>query len=210
MQWIRTATMMVVLLGGVPGLGAQSRVTHKATEVLPESATRYFELKLVMRYPGAPGREPRVESLMTDIAVIKDRPGASSCRARVTSQVPVMMQKGPTYLDLGTKLDCNDVRVEGNAVAMAVVLETSSVNGMVTTRDKDGQSLEEPLISQRNLQLQARLPLGKPTVIFDTKNMEPMRLKPLKEDAGAVAGSETDGMRAPAEMQVEMTARELP
>lgn len=209
MRWLRVVSTWAVLLVCVPAAMPQNRSRGAETE--PEAPTRYFELTLVLRFPAAAGRMERVESLTTDIAVRKDRPGASSGRARVMSQVPVMMQKGPTYLDLGTKLDCNDVRLEGNALALAVVLETSSVNGTVMTEGKDGKKLEEPLISQRNLSLQTRLPLGKPVVIFDTKNMEPTHIRTLQEgEAVITAGDTRERTQAPAEMQVEMTARELP
>ncbi len=194
-----------VLLGGMSAGVAQSR-THGGEGT---TMTRYFELTMVLRFPGAPGREERVQRLTTDLAVVRDRPGASSGKARMISQTPVMMQKGPTYVDLGTKLDCNDVRVDGNALAMGVVLETSAVNGTVTTVDKEGRSLQEPLISQRNLSLQIRLPFGKPTVIFDAKNGDLERERPLPGEGGG-ASATVEGPPPATEMQVEMTARELP
>ena len=212
MVWKKRMAAGVVMVGFCVASGrAQSRM--RGVDAAQASSTRYFEVRLVLRLPASAGRKERVESLTTDLAVIKDRPRASSCRARLISQVPVTMQRGPTYLDIGTKLDCNDVRMEGNALAMGVVLETSSVNGMVTTVDKDGKSLQEPLIAQRNISLQVKLPLGKPTVIFNSRNMEASGLRPLEggpKPLGSGTRGEVAGAPGGSEMEVEMMARELP
>lgn len=176
------------------------------------SGTRYFQLTLVLRYtanadgPPVPG----TQSITTEVAVIPDRPGASSSRTRMGSQIPVVIGGKTQLIDVGTSFDCNNVRVEGDGVAMSIVLETSRLGGMVPVKEAGGVEVEEPLITQRKIELSIKLPLDTPKVVFDSKMGVPGH--PLKSVQSLGPG---DG-KVPAQMmlqepgmQVEMTAKEL-
>jgi len=163
--------------------------------------------------------EPGEQSITTEIAV-PPAGRTGSCKTRMTSQVPVMVggpqtqfsKDGTKFIELGTKFDCNNVHVEGDGLAFTIILETSRVTGMIETgaTNRDGSPVEEPIITQRNLELSVKLPLDQAKVIFDsnTKPLTPLRplqpLKPLHEDLKSLPSKMEDRP-----LQIEMTATEL-
>jgi hypothetical protein len=98
-----------------------------------------------------------------------------------------------------------NVRIDGNGLVLSVILETSLVNGTVTTKNSNGVETEEPIISQRNLELAMKLPFETPKVIFDSDNME-TKLTDFTRVAAEAKISEE--VRHPT-LQIEMTAKEL-
>lgn len=183
------------------------------------TTTRYFKLTLVLRYPSAKGvPEPDEQSITTEVAVMPDRAG--SCKTRMTSKVPVtggpetqFSKVGTKFIELGTKFDCNNIHVEGDGLAFSLVLQTSRFTGemiKIGGTNRDGTPIEEPIITQRNLELSVRLPLEQPKVIFDsnTKALQPLKtlqpLKPLEEGSKRLPVK----MEEPP-LQIEMTATEL-
>ncbi len=179
-----------------------------------EQATRYFKLTLVLRYPSAKSTpEPGEQSITTEVAVgTAGRTG--SCKTRMTSQVPVTIggpgtqfsKDGTKFVELGTKFDCNNVHIEADGLAFSIVLETSRVTGMIETggTNRDGTPMEEPIITQRNLELAVRLPLDKPKVIFDSNIKPTTPLKPLQENPKQLPNKMEDPP-----LQIEVTATEL-
>jgi hypothetical protein len=132
----------------------------------------------------------------------------------MTSQVPVAMEGKTKFIELGTKFDCNNVRVEGGGLALSLVLETSRVARMVPVKDTNGVETEEPVIAQRTLELSVKLPLDTPKVIFDSNVAVPghplkpiQALKPVQNDSKVVPPQEV--MTPEPAMQIEMTASEL-
>ena len=170
------------------------------------STTRYFQLTLELKYPASVDgqQQPADQSITTQVAVGDRKPG--SCKTRMTSQFPLVMAGKTTFVDLGTKFDCNNVHVEGDGLTLSIVLETSSVRGTVLTKNHDGSETEEPIISQRSLALSVKqLALGTPEVIFDSKAIDTSKLK--KTELSAVP-TPTASVQQPG-LQVVMTVTEL-
>src|SRR5580698_1822553 len=94
------------------------------------------------------------------------------------TQVPVGTGSATRYVELGTKLDCNDVHIEGDGIALEFVLEASGLIGTAKTKGSDGVVFDEPLITQRSVQLSVKLPLDQPKVVFDSSARP---LTPLKQ-----------------------------
>jgi len=182
------------------GMAQTAKPDAKANAVSP--ATRYFKLILVLRYPeSADGVQ---QSISTDVAVSDGRPGKS--KMSMGSQLPVTMKGKTEYIDVGTKFDCDNVHLEGDGLAVHMVLETSRVNGTIHIKNTNGVDTEEPVISQRKMELSVKLVPDIPKVVFDTKTMDVSKLKPIGPGPATLpAGTPS----APEAMQVEMTAIEL-
>lgn len=182
--------------------------SDKVARHVPEASqrTRYFQLEMVVRYPTGTEDQPRSQSLLTDVAVDPDRPG--HCRMRMGSQVPLVMSGTTKFVDVGTKLDCNNIRVDGDALTLSFVLETSFLTGTVTTKNSAGAETEEPTISQRTVELAARVPLGTPKIVFDSKSIDPRAMKRAELSGQAMPTGGAKQMDATA-LQIEMTAKEL-
>ena len=193
----------VLTIASMAGAGQSSRAAANAGTT--GAAMRYFQLTVLLRYPGNQLPEPRTESITTEVAVGSDGRTGSS-KTRMTSQVPMVMAGTTKFMELGTKFDCNNVHVDGNGLALSIVLETSLVNGTVVTKSASGVETEEPLISQRNLELAIKLPLDKPKVIFDSQNMSP---KANLVKLGPVVTARKNEMVPEPTLQIEMTATEI-
>lgn len=143
--------------------------------------------------------------------MIPDRPGAASSKTRMGSQVPVVIGGKMQLIDVGTSFDCNNVRVEGNDVAMSIVLEASRIGDMVRIKNANGVEVEEPLITQRRIELSIKLPLNTPKVVFDSKVGVPGHsLKPLRSlQPGDAKIPPAQMMLQEPGMQIEMIAKEL-
>ncbi len=186
-------------------------------------APRYFQITMILRYTasvdGPPAPAP--QSVTTGVVVSDDKAG--SCKVRMGSQIPVMMDGKSKYIDVGTNLDCNNVHLEGDGLALSIVLDTSRVREMVRLKDGNGVETEEPLITQRRIELSVKLPLDTPKVVFDSSaaaKVHPLeQLKPVGGGADAAAADKSAPARPvivapkvmtqdPA-MQIEMTASEM-
>jgi hypothetical protein len=128
------------------------------------------------------------------------------------SQVPTGTGSGTKYIELGTKLDCNDVHIEGDGIALEFTLETSRIAGMVKTKGSDGVVIDEPVITQRSVQLTAKLPLDLPKVVFDSSSHPLAHLKATSPAADAPASGVNEvpvPPRIDSPLLIEMTASEL-
>ncbi len=196
---------LVLAAAATAGVGQAARPVLNGSGPGTAPTTRHFQITVVLRYPGNETPEPRTESITTEVTVGSDGRTGSS-KTRMTSQVPMVMAGTTKFVELGTKFDCNDVRIDGDGLALSVILKTSLVNGSVTTKSNSGVETEEPLISERNLELEVKLPLDTPKIIFDSKNMSPTaNLVFLKPPDSA---RKEEKVHDPT-LQIEMTAREL-
>jgi hypothetical protein len=183
-----TITLCLILIGATAAGIAQPG--RSGSTAAPSS--RYFQITLNLKFAQAADQQPATETITTQVAVRDGKPG--SCKARMLSQVPTGTGGAMKYIELGTKLDCNDVRVEGDGIALEFALETSGY------------------ITQRSVELSVKLPLDQPKVVFDS-SAHP--LKPLSPPAplGDASGSVVSAMPVPsrlgAPMLIEMTATEL-
>ena len=205
MKTRHTLGLCLVLISGVAGIAQPGK-----SGSTPAAAPRYFQLTLNLRFVQAADQEPATETITTEVAVRDGKPG--SCKARMLSQVPTGTGPAMKYIELGTKLDCNGVRVEGDGIALQFALETSGYMGTAKTKGSDGVVFDEPIISQRSVELSVKLPLDQPKVVFDSSAHALKPLSPPLTSADASAGvlSVTPvPSRLGAPMQIEMTATEL-
>jgi hypothetical protein len=175
------------------------------------AASRYFQITLSLKFVQAADQQPATETITTQVAVRDGKPG--SCKARMLSQVPAGAGAAMKYIELGTKLDCNDVCVEGDGIALDFALETSGYMGSAKTKGSDGVIFAEPMIAQRSVQLSVKLPLDQPKVVFDSSAhpLKPLSPPTLSADpsAGVVVSAMPVSSRLGAPMLIEMTATEL-
>jgi hypothetical protein len=201
-----TLALYLVLIGAAT-TGIAQPGKPGSTIVAP---SRYFQITLNLKFIQAADQQPATETITTQVAVRDGKPG--SCKARMLSQVPTGAGATMKYIELGTKLDCNDVRIDGNGIALEFALETSGYMGTAKTKGSDGVVFDEPLITQRSVELSVKLPLDQPKVVFDSsahplKPLSPP--SPLANGSTGVVSTMPVASRLGAPMQIEMTATEL-
>jgi hypothetical protein len=205
MKATHTLALYLILIGAAAAGNAQPGRSGSTA-----AASRYFQITLNLKFAQAADQPPATEVITTQVAVRDGKPG--SCKARMLSQVPIGTGRLMKYIELGTKLDCNSVRVEGDGIALQFVLETSGYMGTAKTRGSDGVVFEEPIITQRSVELSVKLPLDQPKVVFDSSAhpLKPLTPPPPSADASAgVVSAMPVPSRLSAPMQIEMTATEL-
>ena len=141
MKTVRRIALCFLLSGAATSGIAQPGKPGSA----PIAPSRYFQITLNLKFTQAPDQQPATESITTEVAVRDGKPG--SCKARMLSQVPAGAGSATRYIELGTKLDCNDVHIEGDGIALGFALETSALMGTAKTRGSDGVVFDEPLIA---------------------------------------------------------------
>jgi hypothetical protein len=201
MKALKSGVLFVALLAITSAVQAQPARNESA------AASRYFQITLNLKFMQVADQPPATETITTQVAVREGKPG--SCKARMLSQVPMGAGSTMKYLELGTKLDCNDVRVEGDGIALKFALETSGLTGTAKTRGADGVIFEEPLITQRSVELSVKLPLDHPKVVFDASTQPSKPLSPLPTDGPGVVSVNSVPARISAPMVIEITATEL-
>ncbi len=215
MSW-RRALLAALVCGGV-GTTAGFGQGAGGSPSSERPVSRTFQLTLVIESPqsGAAAAQPPAESITTEIVV----PGEGRMgygKARMTSQLPTSSQAGAKLVELGTKLDVGEVHVDGKELALHFVLETSRLTGFVSSKDDKGAVVEEPLITERTVELSVKLPLDRAKVVFDSKAvMKPVpepgmkgEMKPLPEAGGGTPGL-TVRRLGQTELRVEMVATEV-
>jgi len=199
------ALCLILIVATAAGIAQPGRPGSTAA-----ASSRYFQITLNLKFAQAADQQPATETITTQVAVRDGKPG--SCKARMLSQVPTGTGRAMKYIELGTKLDCNDVRVEGDGIALEFALETSGYMGTAKTKGSDGVFFEEPMITQRSVELSVKLPLDQPKVVFDSSAPPSKLLSPPPPSADPSAGV-VSAMPVPtrlgAPMMIEMTATEL-
>src|SRR5271170_4323038 len=199
------ALCLILIVATAAGIAQPGRPGSTAA-----ASSRYFQITLNLKFAQAADRQPATETITTQVAVRDGKPG--SCKARMLSQVPTGTGGAMKYIELGTKLDCNDVRVEGDGIALEFALETSGYMGTAKTKGSDGVVFDEPLITQRSVQLSVKLPLDQSKVVFDSSAHSTTPLEPPaltgNGSAGVVSVTPIPS-RLGAPMLIEMTASEL-
>lgn len=198
------ALLLLALPAGM--FRAQVKTPQSAAAV---SSTRYFQLTLNLTF-GANGEvQEGTQTITSEFAIRGSIHGSS--KARMVSQTPAGSGTGTRYIEVGTKFDANDIRIEGDGIALHFVLSASRPVKMIRYTQSDGKEMEEPIITERNVELDVKLPLDKPRVVFDSSSKALTQLKSqeinTKNDPAAEASAGVP--RGDQPMKVEMAVTEL-
>ena len=179
------ATLFILFLYA----GAADSQTKPSRPFTTTSArgARYFQLTLNLTFGANGEQQETTQTITTEFAVRGSIPG--SCKARMVSQTPTGSGTGTKYIEVGTKFDADDIHLEGDGVALHFVRSASRPVKMIKYKSKDGVEMEEPIITERNVELSVKLPLDKSKVVFDSASKVLTPLKPLpgnsKDDPAA-------------------------
>jgi len=204
---LRVAIYVVVLVMPIAAL-AQSKLARPAVAAAP-TPVRYFQLTIDLKFGASGEQQATTQTITTEVAVRGTVPG--SCSARMVSQVPTGSGTGTKYLEVGTSFDANEIHTDGGGIALHFVLSTSRPVKMIKYTRSDGVEMEEPIITNREIELSVKLPLNQPKVVFDSSSKSLSPLQPLKSlsrgepSAEAAAGPPQQDQP----MMIELTATEL-
>ena len=146
--------LLVVPLFAVPVLAQQ---THTQA---PDA--HFYRLDFVVKELGDDGKVVNSRTYLTTIST----DGLSSLRTG--TKIPLRTNdKGEiNYIDVGVNLDCQRVHESAEGLAMQISAEISSLATPIGT---GGPS---PIIRQNRWQATTVLPIGKPSIVFSSDNLE--------------------------------------
>ncbi len=151
-----------LVLSAAPAMpqGAKSQVPS-ATETGAD--VRYYHLDFVLKELDESGHVVNSRSYHTGIST-----DGKFSSVRTGTKIPVRTNdKDVQYLDVGVNIDCGFARETPQGLALQITAEISSLPNPV-----GGGETATPLVRQNKWQSMTLLPIGKPTVVFSSDNLE--------------------------------------
>ena len=152
----------------------------KDRSMLEDAVTRYgpehfYHLDFLIQELGVDGKPINSRSFTTTTST-----GQKSYSGQIRSgtKVPIVTATTPPtaqnqaqnqiqYIDLGVKIDIHETSEIGNRLAFRVAAELSSL-----AAQKESETLPDPVVHQYRWDSRVLIPVGKPTVIFSSDNLD--------------------------------------
>ena len=158
---------------------AQAPAANKAPETAraPEPPVHYYHLDLVVKEMGEDGKVVNSRTYSCTVSTARNEHDS----VRVGSRVPIatgsyitsgssMVNTQFQYQDVGVNFDVSDVREAGNKLAMDLKAEISGVGSNVHFGGDNG--INEPIMRQNRWQSPVLIPIGKPTMVFTSDDID--------------------------------------
>jgi len=137
----------------------------KAPEARTQAADiHYYRLEFVLKELGDDGRVVNSRTYHTDVST-----DGRNSSVRAGTKIPIRVDNKDTiqYLDVGVNIDCNNARETEQGLALQITVEISSLANPVGNNEAS-----TPVVRQNKWQSMALVPIGKPTVVFSSDNLE--------------------------------------
>jgi hypothetical protein len=130
----------------------------------PKPEAHYYRLEFVLKELGEDSRVVNSRTYHTDVAT-----GGRFSQVRTGTKIPVRTNdKGEIqYIDLGVNIDCDSAHETPQGLGLHISTEISSI----ASPPGSGES-GLPVVRQNRWSSETLLPIGKPTVVFSSDNLE--------------------------------------
>jgi hypothetical protein len=165
---VLTNTVLIVLgfaLFTAPAIAQETKPSETTSQEThaPKAEQHYYHLEFVLKELGEDGHV--VNSRTYNTSVSTDR---SNSYVRTGTKIPIRVNdKDIQYLDVGVNIDCDMARETAQGLALQIKAEISSL-----ANPPAGSESLTPIVRQNRWQSMTQLPIGKPTVIFSSDNLE--------------------------------------
>ena len=158
--------------------GPNSAPAGKSPETAkaPETPVHFYHLDLVVKEIGENGKPSNSRTFSITVSTAR----GESVSIRAGSRVPIATGSysgagAPVniqfrYQDLGVNFDVREVRDTGNRLAMFLQSDISGLGSSVPLGGPRG--IEEPVMRQNKWSSPVLLPIGKPTVVFTSDDVD--------------------------------------
>lgn len=172
--------LLLTLPFAAQALAQGDQAVAKAPEAAkaPEPPVHFYHLDLVVKEMGEDGKPVNSRTYSCTVSTAHNEHDS----VRVGSRIPIAtgsyLNNGSDaqvntqfqYLDVGVNFDVQDVREEGNKLAMDLKAEISGVGSNVRFGGENG--INEPVVRQNRWQAPVLIPTGKPTVVFTSDDID--------------------------------------
>ncbi|HZD48599.1 MAG TPA: hypothetical protein VE178_07620 [Silvibacterium sp.] len=148
-------------LFAAPALPQDSKSQEAAPA--PKADANYYRLEFVLKEVGDDGRVVNSRTYYTDVAT-----GGRSSQVRAGTKIPVRTNDKDEiqYLDLGVNIDCDSAHETPQGLGLHISAEISSIASPTSGE------IASPVVRQNRWSSMTLIPLGKPTVVFSSDNLE--------------------------------------
>lgn len=159
---MRKIALFSLLLFSLPTLAQMSSPDENKSA---PADIHYYRLDIVVKEVGDDGKI--INSRVYNTTVSTEH-GVSTVRTGSRIPVNVTTKGGDIqYLDVGVNIDCGEAHEIPQGVALSLTAEISSL-----ATPASSANVGTPIIRQNKWRAAAVLPLGKPTVVFSSDNLE--------------------------------------
>ena len=135
-----------------------------AQEAQQKPPVHFYHLSFQIEEKDGEGRVTNTRAYSTMVATGSSR----QWPIKTGNKIPLhTSEKDIQYLDTGVNIDTQDVVESGGNLALTVKVEVSSL-----APEQSSSVPQDPIIRQNAWQAEVLLPLGKPTTIFSSDNLE--------------------------------------
>jgi len=156
--------LLGLTLSASPAMPQEGRTQNPpAPETRPEQ--RYYRIEFTLKELNDDGRVVNSRSYNTSVST-----DSKNSSLRIGTKIPVRTNEKTgeiNYTDVGVDLDCALLREAAQGLALQV---SGSVRSLAATASAGETS--PPVIHQNNWSLITAVPVGKPTVVFSSDNLE--------------------------------------
>lgn len=162
---MRKIALLCCLLFAVPTLSLP--LSAQETKA-PEAEVHYYHLEFVVKELGEDGKVVNSRTYRSDISTTSGAPPSS---VRTGTRIPVRASSKDgdvqlQYLDIGVNIDCNRAHDTPQGLALQITTEISSL------ASPGAATPDTPIVRQNKWTSSTVLPLGKPTIVFSSDNLE--------------------------------------
>jgi len=124
----------------------------------------YYRLEFVLKELGDNGNVVNSRTYHTGVST-----DGKFSSLRTGTKIPIRVNEKDNiqYLDVGVNIDCGFARETPQGLALQITTEISSL-----ANPSGGNEASTPVVRQNKWQSMTQLPIGKPTVVFSSDNLE--------------------------------------
>lgn len=156
------SVLILLVLFAAPGLGQEP----KSQETAPPAAkaeTRYYHLEFALKELGDDGKVVNSRTYHTGVST-----DGKFSSVRTGTKIPIRTDdKNIQYLDVGVNIDCGFAHETPQGLALQITAEISSL-----ANPSGSNEASTPVVRQNKWQSMTLIPVGKPTVVFSSDNLE--------------------------------------
>jgi hypothetical protein len=158
--------LLTVAVFTAPALPQEAKA-QEAAAPSSKAEQRYYHLEFVFKEINDDGRVVNSRTYDTSASTVDGR--NSSVRAGTKIPVRTNNKAGDIqieYIDVGVNIDCGSARETPQGLALQITAEISSLANPSSSGEWP------PIVRQNRWSSMTQLPLGKPTVVFSSDNLE--------------------------------------
>ena len=163
---LNVAILLGIALYAMPAMPQDGKPSEaKASEARTQIADiHYYRLEFVLKELGDDGRVLNSRTYHTSVST-----DGRNSSVRTGTKIPIRVNDKDNiqYLDVGVNIDCNNARETGQGLALQITAEISSLANPPASSEAS-----TPVVRQNKWQSMTQLPIGKPTVVFSSDNLE--------------------------------------